>query len=458
VIEQGSKTEARGTRQRVAPAFEAVGRFVRGDRFGPFCIGAIGLGVLVRFVAGLVLIGNHPQTNEYGVIASNWVSGRGYSFFAVHGSHVVAGTSGRALPSSFMGPGYTSVVAAARWLSSDAVASGRILGGLQIVFSLVLLVFAYIAGRQLGGRRGGLCAAALCAVYPQLALLPSLGSAANFYLPALLLVAIGSVQLRRGHVALGALVVLTGTLWLWTARSEAPLFAIVAVLAACRKTPSAKRLLAAGGVAVACSAVIIAAGWILPRSEALGGPIASVTSTGGFNFWLGNAQGASGSQKLPPPDSAALTRELKALPAKQDYERERDADLLNDAEANIQAHPVPWAVTEIKKLGMALTFDPYDGRLQVALVALSTLALSAIAFLVLVVWRGFRRIRDGGWVYLGLALTQVVLSTVFFALNRYKLGVDLPLLILVGGALGALNADEPTAPVIWKAPPPLIPF
>jgi hypothetical protein len=332
------------------------------------------------------------------------------------------------------------------------------------VLSLVLLAFAYAAGRQLAGHRAGLGAAALCAVYPQLALLPSLGSAANFYLPAMLLVAMGAVALRRGRVAPGVVILLAGTLWLWTARSEAPVFAAVAMLAASIKAPRAKQVLATSAAVLVFSTAVIAAGWIVPRSDALGGRLTSVTSTGGFNFWLGNADGASGSQKHPPTESAALKRKLKAIPATKDYERERDRLLLDDAVDNIRSNPAHWGITEIKKLAMALTFDPYDGRIQVVLVAFSTLALSAIAFVVLVSWGAFRRIRSGRWIYLGLALAQVVLSTVFFALNRYKLGIDLPLLILL--AVGLMHIDraevsEPPVyqlreiagpkPIVWKA-------
>jgi hypothetical protein len=97
-----------------------------------------------------------------------------------------------------------------------------------------------------------------------------------------------------------------------------------------------------------------------------------------------------------------------------------------------------------KKAVMSVTFDPYDGRTQLPVVAASTVVLLLLALTVLVWGNGFQSLNGIAWPYLALAGAQLLISTLFFALNRYKLNVDVPLLILSGaGIVASFNRPEP---------------
>jgi hypothetical protein len=297
-----------------------LARLITSTRWPTICGVLIVIGVTVRIGAAFVLMPAEPELNEYGVIAQNLVDGRGYSYFASSGDVVQPGSSGTPIPGSFMGPGYTYTVALARWIGDGSSARFRLaLGALNLALSLALLSLVYAAGRQLAGHRAGLTAGALAAVYPQLALVPSLGSAANFYLPATVVVAIGAVALRKQRTGLGIGLLVAGGLWLWTARAEAPLFVIAAVAAAAIGSAAWRRVVGLGLAALAVTAVAMSLLWLLPRTREMDRQLVSATTTGAYNFWLGNASGASGSQKRPPPQLAALEEQASHLPATPDY-------------------------------------------------------------------------------------------------------------------------------------------
>lgn len=416
-------------------------RVVASRRWPQACVLAIAIGMMVRFAAAFVLMPAAPELNEYGIIAQNIAEGRSYSYFAESAGAVRPNTIGTPIPSSFMGPGFTYSVALARSASNGDEDQFRLaLGSINFALSSALVLAVYAAGRQLAGHRAGLTAGALVACYPTLALLPSLGSAANFYLPSIVLVAVGAIALSRNQRILGVSILLFASLWLWSARSEAPVFVAAAVAAAALGSTSRKRVLLLGLATLGGSAIVMSAVWFQPRTSAMDHPLLSTTTTVGYNLWLGNGSGASGSQKRPPPDFAELAGRASRLPASPDYEFRHDDVFLDRAIADIHEQPVQWAVLLGKKALMAATFDPYDGRAQLPLVAVSTLTLLAVAAVVLGRFSGVALVGPDSWPHLALAAVQVLISTFFFVLNRYKLNVDVPLLILTGAGLVAIDS------------------
>jgi len=184
-------------------------------------------------------------------------------------------------------------------------------------------------------------------------------------------------------------------------------------------------------------ALLIPAGWLVRNSLAFDRPIATIATTGGFNLWIGNHPGASGSQKdysVPPP----LAARVAALPASPDYEMRRDAVFAAAALEEMAAKPLETVGRDCKKLLILLTIDPYDPR------SLSPAYLGSYAALVVlggagaIIWL-YRESRDrdgrkayvallGGWLALSLAV-----PTVFFALARFRLPLEL--ILLMGAAV-----------------------
>ena len=138
---------------------------VRGQRrltLGPGLISAIVLlAVLLRIAAIAGDGGYQPQNDpfEYDYLARSMAAGEGYppSGYLLQGG-----------PTAFRGPAYPVLLGATYAVSGNSVTAGRLLGVLLGAAAVVLL---YLITKRVWGRRVGLVAAALAAVFPPLVLL-----------------------------------------------------------------------------------------------------------------------------------------------------------------------------------------------------------------------------------------------------------------------------------------------
>ena len=417
------------------------------------------LGVLVRVLADVVVPASGVPLYEFGVIAGNATTGRGFSYFASAPPRILIdeARSGTPLPSAFMPPLHTFVVIAAH-----AVADRLGTGPLGVVWgiraaNLVLAVLLLWAVARLvavaASPRAARFAVLGCALYPSLVYQATQVSASNTYLPVevgLLATALGlRREVRAGRLAVAGL--LGAALGLL--RAEAVLLlmgvAVWLVVFAGRGHLDRRHRLRVATVLLVL-ALAPAAGWAVRSSVVFDRPTATLTSTAGFNLWVGNRDEASGSHKgytVPAP----LAARLAALPPTPDYELRRDAVFADAAREDVAADPGRAAVRTAKKFGMVLGTDPYDERSR------SPAYLACYGLLVLLGvpgavrwWRERRRddpgdrsadaVLLGGWLVLSL-----VVPTVFFVLARYRLPLELGLLMGTAVLLahGSRLSDRP---------------
>lgn len=167
-------------------------------------------------------------------------------------------------------------------------------------------------------------------------------------------------------------------------------------------------------------------------------PVITITTTGGFNLWIGNHPGATGSQKdYALPDS--LASRISTIPPSRDYELDHDAVFAEAAREEIVANPSGTLLRDGKKLLMMLGVDPYDDRSRHPVYLMAYAMLVALGLCGAVAWwrdkngteRNARRAHAtllGGWAVLSLAV-----PIVFFALARYRLPLEL--MLVVGSAI-----------------------
>lgn len=408
--------------------------------------------VVLRLVAGLVVDAGDVDLYEFGVLATNWVNGDGYSYFSVTPTGVVEGfVPGAAyLPGAFMPPAYVMVVAAAtvlaRALSLGPDGVVWIVRVANTLLAAVGLLGLFVLVRALAGENAARIACLVLAVLPTFVYLTTQVSAANLYLPLEIWLLAGLAVLAGGATRRRVLAVAVGLGLLCLLRSEAvvliPLVAIWAAVFARPLVTDRRSRLAVGAVVVIVAAVLPAA-WAVRNTAVLGEPVLTTATTGGFNLWIGNHPGASGSQKDadPPPE---LEARLAALPVTRDYEAERDAVFRDAALDHMTNDPVGTVLLDARKLLAQVTVDLSDPR--------STNPVYLGSYLVLAVlgvwgWIGWWRRspaaddRARAWLVAGYVVTSLAVPTVFFALARYRLPLEVVLVVgtalLLASRLGA---------------------
>lgn len=407
-------------------------------------LAAVIVGVALRVLAVGILGSHNQHLYEFGVIGQNVVDGRGYSYYSVDGGnavHVDDRHAGRPLPSAFMPPGYTVVVAGAERLGTTHSATIRILELLNVVAACATIVLAYKLGSLVFGARAGTWAAFAFSFYPVLIYQATQPSASNAYLPLDLGALYMTVRMSRkptfrtGMAAGGLL----GLVCLFRAEGVVlvPLVAAWMIWTLIRRSPSR-----AGRRAVTrMTAVFLVAGaaipvsWMVRNTVTLGAFTPAVTTTSGFNLWIGNHLGASGSQKRFAPEDSTLQTKIDHLRPERSYELNRDRLYRNAAVHEIAAHPVATAERDTKKLILTLSLDYYDGRARNPAYVGSWFVLAALGMAGIVKGLGSQQDRVLLYGYLGLGL---IIPTVFFSLARYRLSVEAPLLLFAGAAIALL--------------------
>ncbi|MGH9269357.1 MAG: hypothetical protein ACRD0D_14430, partial [Acidimicrobiales bacterium] len=214
-------------------------------------------------------------------------------------------------------------------------------------------------------------------------------------------------------------------------RSEAVAMAPLAAVwlwAALRRTVGAatgRRLAAAFLV----TAAVVPSAWLVRNAVAFGRPVPTIMSTGGFALWMGYHDGATGSQKsyVEPAD---LKSELAAVAPTKDYELERDAVYRRHAVEYLKAEPGEALAANAKKFLMLVTFDFYDDRARNPVSLLGWLALAALGL------AGATRRpppAPARGLLLGYAGFTLVLTSVLFVVARYRLPIEMVLMVLAAG-------------------------
>lgn len=417
-------------------------RRATGVLLGPHgLLAAVAVALLLRLAAVALVDADGVNLHEFGTIGHNIVDGHGFSYHAVgpDGRIETDGSRGDAsvltgprLPSAFLPPAYTAVVAAAIAVTGSHAATVQLLQLLNLVVVAAAVLVVHRLGSLLGGRPAGVGAAWVFALYPPLVFAATQASAVNLYLPLQLLAVLCLVEaaVRTGVRAAATAGLALGALCLF--RSEAVVLVPAAALWLLLTRRGLRRggALAAAGLLVAV-AVAVPSAWIARNSTVFDRPVLTLTTSGGFNLWIGNHEGASGSQKWyeTPPETEAAVRAVPVTPA---YEVDLDRLYLGEAVRSAGDDPGATLARGAVKLGMMLGADPYDQRSFHPLYLGSWAALLALGVAGVVAVRGRRPVRR---LLLGLLAVSLVVPVVFFALARHRLGVEVVLVVFAGAAV-----------------------
>jgi 4-amino-4-deoxy-L-arabinose transferase-like glycosyltransferase len=408
--------------------------------------GIVILGVVLR-IAAIGALGTHGDSlYEFGVIGDNLTHGRGYSYFSDTANRPVQidqSHTGRPLPSAFMPPGYTILVAGAQGIEHSDKGATRLLQIFNVAMGAVTILLAYLLAARLFGRRPGLWSALCVSVYPVLLYQATQPSASNAYLPVdlatLYLIVRSRRDASRGFAAAAGLGIGVACLFRAEALVLVPAFAAwlgwSVWRGVVRQAPRVKPV-AIVLVAFLVPAVGVPGTWLLRNSLVFGQFTPTITTTGGFNLWIGNHAGATGSQKQFAPPSGSLEHELNRLPGSAKYEDQRDAKFLSATLHYIGHHPGATVVRDLKKLGMTLTLDVYDHRSRNVLYVGSWLVLLALGLAGM--WRKPGEYVERALLY-GFLAYALAVPTLFFTLARYKLSVELVLLLFAGVGLAGVE-------------------
>lgn len=406
--------------------------------------------IVLRLAVGFVFPADETNTYEFGRIAQNLVEGHGFSYFPATETEVLPfereAEATRRLPSAFMPPLYPLVVAGATFLSgSSHNTTVWTVRGFNLLFACgtALLLFL-LARRLLDSRQGATLAVLGFAVYPTTMYMATQVSASNLYIPVQLAVLVLLLAAaRRANGLLWAVAGLTvGALCLLRAETVV----LIPVLAlwlrwASKPVAGSRRYVLLGFFLL--TAILPPGVWIMRNSTVFGQSTYTVATTGGYNLWRGNHVGASGSQEgsfdVPPE----LATRLEALPPTVDYELRVDGLFRKASIESMRSDPLGTVIRDVKKLALLLSVDVYDHRSLNPIYLLSWFLLLVVGTLGLVAWwRRRKHDRPTCWLVAGFLTVSIMVPTVFFVLARFKLPIEILLLIFAGGWLASLGLRE----------------
>jgi len=425
-------------RQRVAALLDRPDRLL---------VVALLLTVAIRVVAVAATDAASVDTYEFGVMGKNLEVGRGFSYFAERPDGLVEpddfAHEGTPLPSAFMPPVYVGIVAGALETTASDLTAIRLLQGLNVVLALATAWLVFAIATRLADRRAGALAALAYACYPPLVYQATQVSASNVYVPLELLAILLFLRIAAPRPSTRAVVAAAGLLGaLALLRSEAvALLLLAAVWLWFVVERGARTRLVALFLVVGA---LLPAAWVVRNSIVLDRFVPTITTTGGFNLYIGNHEGATGSQKEFDDD---LEPRAARIPASDSYEVERDELYMDAAVDSMTEDPLGTIARDVKKLGMLLTADFYDSRSKNPVYFASWLPLLALGAYGLATYRGRRPVRALLYGYIGFS---VLIPTVFFTLARYKLPLELMMMVFASLAVTRLVApaaspgdDEP---------------
>jgi len=448
----GAIESVKGTRESYEP--QRHGRLPRllGALVRLPVVTVVAAAIVVRLLAGVAFTAADTDVYEFGWLAENIVDGHGYTYFTDTPQGRVEPTrpdSTDRLASAFMPPGYTYLTAAGAAVGGSHDGTVWAVRALNALLAAAGVVLIDSLGRRLVGRPAARLAAVGFAFYPALVYAATQVSAANLYLPLemgllLLLIRAGRLPSWRRWAEAGLFL---GALCLVRAEAVAvvPLATAWLLWTASKAGVTRQVGLRLGAVFVAAAAALPGA-WLVRNSLVLGEPVATITTTAGLNLWYGNHDGASGSQKnIAVPER--LRGEISRIDAGDAFELRRDEVFRREAFESMARDPIGTAWRDVKKAGLLLGADVNDRRNLNPFYLGSYAVLAALGVAGFVQW--WRR-RDPGdtvrWLVAGYLAFSVVVPVVFFALARFRLPIELLLLVFAGAWLSPRVPGAATAP------------
>jgi len=316
-------------------------------------LGLIFVGALV-FRIGIIYLyaWNTGLHYEYAEIAKNIIDGHGYSW-GWYGSVPLQ-------PSAAFEPLYTYFLAFFMAILGEPA---RFIYFSQVILNALGIYAAYLLGKHLGDKNGGLMAAGLYAFFPEIASAPTRMVPEAIISGPVLLVFYLFLKMKSellNHVITKRFLwlgIFIGLLALMKASMLLLYIALVLSLlvSGFKRTPVMKAIMLLSlGVALAVSP------WLIRNYIIMGKPV--FRTTYGFNLWRGNYPGASGTGRLLP----GATREIlpsdgyfNLIERNQPHtEIEIDEFLTREAVRLIKQDPIRFCTLTAKRIFYFLTFDP----------------------------------------------------------------------------------------------------
>ncbi len=411
-------------------------------RHGWLLVGVLAAALALRCAAAVVwqqqLEGRFRfgDSDSYWVLAQSIVRGDPYEY---------GGPTARV----FRMPGYPLLLAGWFTVLGDddpPVLSVRLLGA---ALGTLTVGFVYLLGKQIGGSRLGLLAAALCTVYPGAIATSIVVLSEPAFCPLLvaqltLFVAAGRTSAARDAVllcalagALGGAATLMRPSWL--------LFTPLAALMLISCDGQRRRRIMQGVAVIVALVVVITPWWI--RNYSVTGRFVPTTLQVGASLYDGLHPGADGSSDMAfLPNARREVRRAIGDVDRAEFEYRLDRHLRNAALDWAFAHPgdaAQLAGTKFLRLWNvwpnAEEFSSFPLRAVTAVGYLPLIVLGGFAL-----WRG-PRCRGGWWVCWLPVLYFTALHVVFVSSLRYREPAMLAWIVLAAAAVVHLGAANDTS-------------
>jgi 4-amino-4-deoxy-L-arabinose transferase-like glycosyltransferase len=234
-------------------------------------VAILALAALLRIAVIAVDSGYSPQNDafEYDYYAQSIAAGDGFP---------ESGYLRQGGPTAIRGPGYPSLLAGVYAFSADSHTAGRLAGAALGVLAVFLV---YLIGKRVWGRRVGLAAGVLAAVFPPLVLLSRELWSETLFIPLALAAVLCVLEFRRsgGELRWAAAAGVLCGLALLTRNSAAPLLICIPLGVIVAPVRFALGTLRAPLVAVALAALVVAP-WTIRNLAEFGQLVPVTTSTG----------------------------------------------------------------------------------------------------------------------------------------------------------------------------------
>jgi len=324
-------------------------------------------------------------------------------------------------------PGYPTLIAAVYLLLGPGLLALRLVEAALAVLTVMLIG---VAGSQIFGRRAGLISAALAALHPVLAFLPTIQYSENT-LVLIVVVAFAAVftALDCGEPWRWAV---AGALWgiALLTRPNA-MFALpglaIGLFFALRR---AQRSWWAPALIGLMTCVLVVTPWIV-RNHRVHGEWYFISTGGGRQFWIGHNPLAEADSRVSGfvPDSLTEA-ETAALPNQIEVERY----YYRKGWEYVREHPGRNLILTLREVcnQLALYPETRTGRHINPWSRTSQGLASAVMFLgTLLALRRFRS-EPALWILMGSVVTFVLGSSIYFAIMRYRMAVEPCLLWMAG--------------------------
>ncbi len=363
------------------------------------------LGLILRLSMLLTMNLHSENYWEYGEIAKNLISGRGYSLFYIHDNAISINFSEKfiAQSSAYMPPLYVYFLCPFM-LIKHLILRNILLIITQSLLSTYVIWLVYKYTRQNFSRQAAEIATVLCAILPGFIYsVKSFTPVILFQICILFLLLLRNSEAKNNEVRYGILrgVVFTALIY---CRSEMALLALVVFLYQIIK----RRATAA--MAMSIVIVVLMMPWMV-RNYSVFGKCIPLTTNGGFNFYRGNNNIGIGDWGTDAINEKILQKS-RTVP----FEIAQNDVYWNEGNEFIRANPQQAITNDLQKIWDLWFFSLKENRAAYFWQIFVSVFLCLTFFVGIFSISGKSRYK----IEYGYFITSTIVSALFFALPRYQ--------------------------------------